>query len=31
MDPLIQFALMGLAFVAATFVVFWLSMRSDRR
>lgn len=31
MDPLVQFALMGLAFAAATCVVFWLSMRSDRR
>lgn len=31
MDPLIQFTLMGLAFGAAALVVFWLSMRSDRR
>jgi hypothetical protein len=31
MDPLAQFALMGLAFAAIAFLAFWLSMRSDRR
>lgn len=31
MDPLIQISLTGLVFVGAAFVVFWLSMRSDRR
>jgi hypothetical protein len=31
MDPLVQFALMTLVFAAAVILVFWLSMRSDRR
>ncbi len=31
MDPLVQFALMGLAFAAIAAVVFLLSMRSDLR
>lgn len=31
MDPLVQFALMGLVFAAIAFLAFWLSMRSDRR
>lgn len=31
MDPVIQVVLTGLVFVAAAYVVFWLSMRSDRR
>lgn len=31
MDPLIQIVLTGLVFAGAAFVVFWLSMRSDRR
>ncbi len=31
MDPLAQFALMTLAFAGVTLLIFWLSMRSDRR
>jgi len=31
MDPLAQFALMGLAFAGIALFAFWLSMRSDRR
>lgn len=31
MDPLIYFALTGLVFAGIALVVFWLSMRSDRR
>ncbi len=31
MDPFIQSTLIGWAFAAAALVVFWLSMRSDRR
>jgi hypothetical protein len=31
MDPLIQMTLTAFAFGGAALVVFWLSMRSDRR
>lgn len=31
MDPLIQITLTALVFAGAALVVFWLSMRSDRR
>ena len=31
MDPFIQSTLIGLVFGAAALLVFWLSMRSDRR
>jgi hypothetical protein len=31
MDPLIYMTLTGLVFGAAALIVFWLSMRSDRR
>lgn len=31
MDALTQASLLAIVFAAAAFVVFWLSMRSDRR